>query len=158
MVTHWDSHPVWKMPCNLAIRCSSATMLLCEKGLIMVRRIMWADLDRAARKDIPAKINEIMLTRAVCKVRKGKAMPVRGHGGPYGCEVLRLPHFSRQVAHIWWWGCQAYAPTALNPQEDSWYSFLLQIEFTWGSVWLEGLGQLKNQMTMGIEPVTFIPQ
>jgi hypothetical protein len=36
------------------------------------------------------------------------------------------------------------------PQEDSWYSFLLEAELT--SVWLEGLGQLKNSMTSGIEP------
>jgi hypothetical protein len=24
---------------------------------------------------------------------KGKAIPVRGREGPYGCETLRLPHF-----------------------------------------------------------------
>jgi hypothetical protein len=24
---------------------------------------------------------------------KGKAIPVTGSGGPYGCETLRLPHF-----------------------------------------------------------------
>jgi hypothetical protein len=25
--------------------------------------------------------------------KKGKAVPVTGHGGPQGCETLRLPHF-----------------------------------------------------------------
>jgi hypothetical protein len=25
--------------------------------------------------------------------RKGKAIPVTGHGGPYICETSRLPHF-----------------------------------------------------------------
>jgi hypothetical protein len=27
------------------------------------------------------------------KVKKGKAIPVRGRGGPYGWETSRLPHF-----------------------------------------------------------------
>jgi hypothetical protein len=25
--------------------------------------------------------------------KKGKAIPVTGHGGPWGCETSRLPHF-----------------------------------------------------------------
>jgi hypothetical protein len=24
--------------------------------------------------------------------KKGKAIPVTGHGGPYGCETLRVPY------------------------------------------------------------------
>jgi hypothetical protein len=40
----------------------------------------------------------------------------------------------------------------VTPQEDSWYSFLLEVELTR----LEGLDQLKNAMTSsGIEPATF---
>jgi hypothetical protein len=27
------------------------------------------------------------------KVKKGKDIPVTGHGGPKGCERLRLPHY-----------------------------------------------------------------
>jgi hypothetical protein len=27
------------------------------------------------------------------KKAKGKSIPVTGRGGPYGCEMLRLPHF-----------------------------------------------------------------
>jgi hypothetical protein len=44
-----------------------------------------------------------------------------------------------------------------HPQEDSWYSFLLEAEPTPRAiVWLEELGQLKNAMTsLGIEPTTF---
>jgi hypothetical protein len=42
------------------------------------------------------------------------------------------PTFSRQSTHRRWWGCQPYAPTALYPQEDSWYSFLLEGESTPG--------------------------
>jgi hypothetical protein len=25
-------------------------------------------------------------------IKKGEAVPVKGHGGPQGCEMLRLPH------------------------------------------------------------------
>jgi hypothetical protein len=32
----------------------------------------------------------------------------------------------------WQWGCQPHMPTALYPQEDSWYSFLLEAESTPG--------------------------
>jgi hypothetical protein len=39
-----------------------------------------------------------------------------------------------------------------TPQEDSWYSVLLEAESTQG---LEELGQLKNPMTSRIEPMTF---
>jgi hypothetical protein len=28
-----------------------------------------------------------------CKVKKGKAVPVEGRGGPWGCGTLGLPHF-----------------------------------------------------------------
>jgi hypothetical protein len=27
------------------------------------------------------------------QVKKGKAIPVTGRGGPHGCETSRLPHF-----------------------------------------------------------------
>jgi hypothetical protein len=51
---------------------------------------------------------------------------------------------------------QPYATAALYPQEDSWYSFLLEAESIPRSiVRLEGLGQLKNPMTSPrIEPAT----
>jgi hypothetical protein len=50
-----------------------------------------------------------------------------------------------------------YAPAAVYPQEDSWFSFLLEAESAPRAiVWMEGLGQLKNQMiSSGIEPATF---
>jgi hypothetical protein len=41
---------------------------------------------------------------------------------------VEAPTFSRQSAHRWRWGCQPYAPAALYPQKDSWYSFLLEAE------------------------------
>jgi hypothetical protein len=80
------------------------------------------------------------------------AIPVRGHGDPYGCETLRFTHFL-QSAHRWRCGFQSYAPTALYRQEDSWYSFLLEAEWTPG---MHGLCQLKNTMaSLGFEPATF---
>jgi hypothetical protein len=65
------------------------------------------------------------------EVKKGKAIPVTGRGGPQVCEKARLPHFL--VNRLTDDGeCQPYAPAALYPQEDSWYSFLLEAESTPG--------------------------
>jgi hypothetical protein len=44
------------------------------------------------------------------------------------------PTYSRKSAHRWRWGCQLYAPATLYPQEDSWYSLLLQVKPTPGAV------------------------
>jgi hypothetical protein len=60
---------------------------------------------------------------------KGKAIPITGRGSPQGCEMLRLPHFldSRLTD-----GGKVVCPTRIPPitppppQEDSWYSFLLE--------------------------------
>jgi hypothetical protein len=60
------------------------------------------------------------------KMQKGKVIPVTGRGGAQGCET-----FSRQSAHRWRW-CQTNTPAAIYPQEDSWYSFLLEAESTSG--------------------------
>jgi hypothetical protein len=62
---------------------------------------------------------------------------------------------SRQSAHRWGWGCQPYAPVALYIPGR----FLVLISVRgWvdhrAIVRLEGLGQLKNQMTSRIEPAT----
>jgi hypothetical protein len=45
-------------------------------------------------------------------------------------EALTL---SRQSAHKCWW-CQPHAPATLYPQEDSWYSFMLEAESTPGAI------------------------
>jgi hypothetical protein len=52
-------------------------------------------------------------------------------------EALRVArgrgsHIFRHSAHRWRQGCQPYAPAAFYPQEDPWYSFLLEGESTPG--------------------------
>jgi hypothetical protein len=57
-------------------------------------------------------------------VKKGKAIPVTGRGGLYGCETLKLLHFLDS------WLTDGGKVVSLtrrlhfNPQEDSWYSLL----------------------------------
>jgi hypothetical protein len=67
-------------------------------------------------------------------LKQVKAIPVRGRGGPLGCETLRLPYFldSRLTD-----GGEAVSLTRrprprFTPQESSWYSFLLEAESTPG--------------------------
>jgi hypothetical protein len=54
--------------------------------------------------------------------KKGKDNPVTVHGGPQGCERLRLPHYldKRQIDGE---GCQPYAPAALYYQVSFIYFF-----------------------------------
>jgi hypothetical protein len=72
--------------------------------------------------------------------------------------MFRLSHFLvfRQSAHMAVM-FQPYTPATLYPQEDSWYSFLLEAELTPKPLcrWKDYVGQLKNPMTLGIEPMTF---
>jgi hypothetical protein len=62
------------------------------------------------------------------------AILVTGHGDPWGCETLRLPHFLdnrlTDGGEVVRFTCR---PAALYPQEDSWYSFLLEAELIPGS-------------------------
>jgi hypothetical protein len=63
------------------------------------------------------------------KVKKrGMAIPVTGHGGPEGCEMSRLLHFLDNRLTD---GGEVVILTCRlpsTPQEDSWYSFLLEAE------------------------------
>jgi hypothetical protein len=59
---------------------------------------------------------------------EGKAVPVTGHGGPKVCEMLRIPHFLDNPLTD---GGLTRRPP-FTPQEDSWYSFLLEAEWTPG--------------------------
>jgi hypothetical protein len=57
---------------------------------------------------------------------KGKAILVTGREDPYGCETSKLPHLLDN--HLTDGGKIA----TFYPQEDSWYSFLLEAESTPG--------------------------
>jgi hypothetical protein len=64
---------------------------------------------------------------------KGKVIPVTGRGGSYSCEMLRLPHFldnrltyGSEVVSLMRW------PVAHYPQENCWYSYLFEAEWTQG--------------------------
>jgi hypothetical protein len=57
---------------------------------------------------------------------------VTGHESPHGCETLRLPHFLDNMPTD---GIKVVSLThkpPFIPQEDSWYSFLLEAESTPG--------------------------
>jgi hypothetical protein len=57
---------------------------------------------------------------------KSKAIPVTGRGGSQGCETSRLPHFLDNRLTDGGEVSLTRRPAALDPQEDSWYSFLLE--------------------------------
>jgi hypothetical protein len=64
---------------------------------------------------------------------EGKAIPVTGHGGRYNYDTSRLPHFLENRLRD---GCVVFSFTRrlgdLYPQQDPWYSFLLEAESTPG--------------------------
>jgi hypothetical protein len=72
-------------------------------------------------------------------------MTVTGRGGPCRCETSRLPHFLDNLLTD---GVEVASLTRqppLTPQEESWYSFLLEAESTPKVVvGLKGLGELKK--------------
>jgi hypothetical protein len=63
---------------------------------------------------------------------KGKAIPVRGCGGREGCETSRLPHFLDNRLTDGGDFVNFNRRPPFTPQEDSWYSFLLEAESTPG--------------------------
>jgi hypothetical protein len=60
---------------------------------------------------------------------EGKAIPLQAWSGPEGFKRLRLQNFI--TIGTWrWQNCQPYTPAAVTPRKYSWYSFLLEAEFT----------------------------
>jgi hypothetical protein len=62
----------------------------------------------------------------------GKAIPVTGRESPLGCDKSKLPHFLDNRLTD---GGEAVSLTRrppFTPQEDPWYSFLLEAESTPG--------------------------
>jgi hypothetical protein len=66
------------------------------------------------------------------RVKKGKAVPVPGHGGPYGYETLRVPQYLDNRLTDGGKGVSLTRRPPFTPQEGSWYSFLLEAESTPG--------------------------
>jgi hypothetical protein len=60
---------------------------------------------------------------------KVEAIPVTDRGVLYGCETSKLPHFLENRMTD---GGKVVSRPPFNPQENSWYSFLLEAESTPG--------------------------
>jgi hypothetical protein len=76
--------------------------------------------------------NTDLVTSIGPKKGRGKAIPVTGRGGPQGCMTSRLPHFLNNWLRD---GSEVVSLTRwppFTPQEESWYSFLLEVEPTPG--------------------------
>jgi hypothetical protein len=58
----------------------------------------------------------------------GKAIPVTGRGGTQGYKMLRLPHFLHNRLTDDGEVVSLTRRLLFTPQEDSWYSFLLEAE------------------------------
>jgi hypothetical protein len=61
-------------------------------------------------------------------------------------RVLRCrgSHIFWTTIYRWRWGCQPYAPAVFYPQEDSWYSFLLEVDSNQGHSAAGGIRSLQN--------------
>jgi hypothetical protein len=78
-----------------------------------------------SRKAIYDCHNKFVTTGCLCPRKRS------GRAGVSEENVQRVREtFSRQSAHRWLCGCQPHAPAALYPQENSWYSILLEAEST----------------------------
>jgi hypothetical protein len=69
-------------------------------------------------------------------------MPVTMLRGPQGCETSRLPHFLDNRLTDGVQDISLKHRSLFTPQEDSWYSFLLEADPK-AIVRLEGSGKLK---------------
>jgi hypothetical protein len=75
---------------------------------------------------------------------------------PSCCETSRLSHFLDNRLTVGGENVILTRPVFLYTQADSWYSFMLEAEWTlWVILRLDEFGKLKNQMASGIEPETF---
>jgi hypothetical protein len=59
-------------------------------------------------------------------------MPVTGHGGPQGCEKSKIPYFLDNQLTDGGEIVSLRHRLPFIPQEDTWYSFLLEAEWTTG--------------------------
>jgi hypothetical protein len=66
------------------------------------------------------------------KYVKGKKVKLRGCGRPYVCETSKLPHFLHNRLTDGGGVVSLTRRPPIIPQEDYWYSFLLEAESTPG--------------------------
>jgi hypothetical protein len=67
-------------------------MRLLQFGVNIISECVLFDFGYLSGLDVPLLPIKIDYCKdSQCK--KGKAIPVTGHGGPQGCETSRLPHF-----------------------------------------------------------------
>jgi hypothetical protein len=88
------------------------------------RRLIFNRLDGIISQKIK------LFCTAKVKETKGKAIPVTGRGGPEDCETSRLPHFLDNRLTDGSKVVRLTCRLLFTPQEDFWYSFLLEAEST----------------------------
>jgi hypothetical protein len=89
---------------------------------------------------------------AFSSMGKGKAIPLQALTGPEGSRSLRLPDF-KTIGTWSWQGYQPYAPAAFTPRKYSWYSFLLEAQWTQGHSVAGRIMSMKNSNdTIGNRP------
>jgi hypothetical protein len=64
------------------------------------------------------------------KEKEGKVVSVTSHEGQWGCEMSRLPFFLDSQLTDGEEVVSLMRQPPVNPQEDSWYLFLLEAELT----------------------------
>jgi hypothetical protein len=126
---------VWKICCVIQFQDPAFKWHKCRPHLRTSRGCLCATGGTELNSATVGMTPNNMAFRRICiniTVGKYKGIPVAGRGDPYGCEMLRLPHFvdSRLTD-----GGEVVSLTrrpSFTPQEDSWYSFLLEAESTPG--------------------------
>jgi hypothetical protein len=120
---------------------------------------MWIKMKRNTHENTHLKIKVYLVWASSSirgkKVRKGNAIPVRGRGGPYGCETSRLP---RLLDNLLTDGGEVVSLMHRLPSTPRKFLVLISVR-DWVNpraiVRLDRLGQLKNPTTSRTELMTF---
>jgi hypothetical protein len=113
--------------CFLHPQDSRVTSYPALQGVTTQKRksVVHASAERRSRFLTSVNIAEL-------KKVKGKAIPVTGLESPQDCETSRLPHFLDNRLTDCGKTVSLTRRQPFTPQEDSWYSFLLEAESTPG--------------------------